>query len=313
MINTQGHLTIARPGPLSTLQDAGRFGVRHLGVSQGGPADLYAWAWANWLVGNQWGSSALEITLGGLSLTTNHPCTLALAGAPMQAHINGQPQENWQSFTLYPKQQLTLAMAKQGLRSYLAIAGGFCAPTILGSTACVVRDGLGGHQGDGRPLAAADELAFIIDSQRISNRQLSLEQLPDYQSVLSLPVILGAQSRHFDNESLLALFEKPWQVDPRSDRMGIRLQGSLLHCKKASPISEGIPLGSIQVPPDGQPIVLLNDRQTIGGYPRLGTLPPLACAQLAQCRPGQTVRFVATTSVAAMQGYRAFREQLNHA
>ena len=302
-----GYLTIQKPGPLSTLQDGGRFGVRRLGVTQGGPADLHAWAWANWLLGNPWGNPALEITLGGLTLTAEQPCTLALCGADMQARRNEQPLPNWQAFELNAGDSLTLNMARLGVRAYLAIGGGFIAEQVLGSTACVVRDGLGGHQGDGSALAAGDRLPFASTTRPIPNRQLPAGAIPDYGAEPRLALIPGAQFRFFDDHSLIDAFRQPWRMDPRSDRMGIRLQGSVLHCNMDSMISEGIALGAVQVPPDGQPIVLLNDRQTIGGYPRLGTLTPLACARLAQCQPGQPLWLTTITASEAQQQYREFR------
>ncbi|WP_298717199.1 biotin-dependent carboxyltransferase family protein [uncultured Oceanisphaera sp.] len=304
-----GYLTIQQPGPLSTLQDGGRFGVRRLGVTQGGPADLHAWAWANWLLGNPWGSPALEITLGGLTLSAEQPCTLALCGADMQARRNEQPLPNWRAFELNAGDTLTLSMARLGVRAYLAVVGGFIAEKVLGSTSCVVRDGLGGHQGDGSALAAGDRLAFAPTTQTIPDRHLPTGVIPDYNAEPRLALIPGAQFRFFDDHSLIHAFRQPWRLDPRSDRMGIRLQGSLLHCSMDSMISEGIALGAVQVPPDGQPIVLLNDRQTIGGYPRLGTLTPLACARLAQCRPGQPLWLTTSTASEAQQEYRAFRAQ----
>ncbi|WMC10424.1 biotin-dependent carboxyltransferase family protein [Oceanimonas pelagia] len=303
-------LLIEKPGPLSTLQDAGRFGVRHLGVAQGGPADLHAWAWANWLVGNGWGATALEITLGGLTLTAQQPCRLALCGADMQARVNGRPLPHWQSFTLEPGETLALGMARSGVRAYLAVAGGFQAEPVLDSTACVVRDGLGGHKGDGSPLAAGDELRFDRATQNAgSNRSLPERERRGYQDDPVLALIPGAQFRHFEDHSLIEALSRPWTVDPQSDRMGIRLKGSLLQCNMETLVSEGLTLGAVQVPPDGQPIVLLNDRQTIGGYPRLGTLSPLSCAQLAQCRPGQALRLLTTTASEAQREYRKFRAQ----
>ncbi|MFD1008572.1 5-oxoprolinase subunit C family protein [Oceanisphaera ostreae] len=302
-----GYLTITRPGPLSTLQDAGRFGVRHLGVTQGGPADLQAWAWANWLLGNAWGCAALEITLGGLTLMAEQPCTLALCGAEIQAHRNGQPLTNAQPFTLAIGDVLTLGMARTGVRAYLAVVGGFIAKPVLDSTADVVRDKLGGHKEDGSKLAAGDTLLFSTTAIAMLERALPNHTLPDYTAEPTLDLIPGAQFRFFDDHSVIAALSQPWRLDPRSDRMGIRLQGPILHCSIDSLISEGLTLGAVQVPPDGQPIVLLNDRQTIGGYPRLGTLTPLACARLAQCQPGQTLRLATTTAAQAQQQYRKFR------
>lgn len=308
-----GQLTITRAGPLTTLQDAGRFGVRHLGVTQGGAVDVQAWAWANWLLGNPWGCPALEITLGGLSLTAEQDCTLALCGADMQAQRNGEPLTNGHAFTLAAGDNLTLGMARLGVRAYLAVVDGFIATPILGSTACVMRDQLGGHKGDGSKLAAGDKLVFsrALAAPTIPNRYLPAHALPDYGAAPILGLIPGAQFRFFDDHSLIHAVSQPWRVDPHSDRMGIRLQGPMLHCNMDNLISEGLALGAVQVPPNGQPIVLLNDRQTIGGYPRLGTLTPLACARLAQCQPGQSLRITTTTAAQAQAEYRDFRAALN--
>lgn len=304
---TNGYLTITRPGPLSTLQDGGRFGVRRLGVTQGGPADLHAWAWANWLLGNAWGSAALEITLGGLELKAEQDCRLALAGPDMQASRDGTPIPCWQAFELKAGQSLQLGMCSQGVRAYLAVAGGFIATPVLGSRACVVRDGLGGHQGDGSKLGAGDRLPFGEQGAPAPARTMPSESMPDYAAPVVLGLIPGAQIAAFRGKSLFDAFNRPWRVDTRADRMGVRLLGPTLHCRLESMISEGIALGAVQVPPDGQPIVLLNDRQTIGGYPRLGTLTPLACSRLAQCPPGTEVRLRAIGQEHALRDYCRFR------
>ncbi|MDX1268399.1 MAG: allophanate hydrolase, partial [Oceanisphaera sp.] len=144
-------------------------------------------------------------------------------------------------------------------------------------------------------------------AQQIPDRRLPAGAIPDYGAEPRLALIPGAQFRFFEDRSLIDAFRRPWRVDPRSDRMGIRLQGSVLHCNMDSMISEGLALGAVQVPPDGHPIVLLNDRQTIGGYPHLGTLTPLSCARLAQCRPGLQLWLTTTTASEARQEYRTFR------
>ncbi|ART80545.1 5-oxoprolinase subunit C family protein [Oceanisphaera avium] len=306
-----GYLTVIKAGPLTTLQDAGRFGVRHLGITQGGPVDLQAWGWANWLLANAWGSPALEVTLGGLTVIAEQTCYLALCGADMQARLDGEPLANNRAFQMQVGQELVLGMARQGLRSYLAIAGGFKAPPILNSVATVRREQLGGHHGDGSPLAPLQRLAFTKNAQSLPIRELPKAALPDYRRPPVLELIPGAQFRFFDNQSLLHVINQPWRVDPNSDRMGVRLQGPILHCSIENLISEGLTLGAVQVPPNGQPIILLNDRQTIGGYPRLGSLTPLACARLAQCPPGQQLRISLCTASQAQTQYRTFRAALD--
>jgi biotin-dependent carboxylase-like uncharacterized protein len=307
-----GALLVKQAGPLALLQDAGRFGVRRLGVTQGGPVDLHAWAWANHLLGNPWGKPALEITLGGLALRAEHDMTLTLCGADLEATIDNQPFPLWRVVAVKAGQQLRFGSPRNGVRAYLAVAGGFRAEPVLGSVACVSREGLGGHDGNGSKLSTGDRLQVDLASQQPAlacgkDRRGPEAEPIDYRQPASLALLPGAQIAAFSGASLYAAFNRAWRVDTRADRMGVRLQGPQLHCDLGAMISEGIALGAVQVPPDGQPIVLLNDRQTVGGYPRLGTLTPLACARLAQCLPGQEIWLRVCSSERAEREYREFR------
>lgn len=281
-------LLIERHGLLATLQDAGRFGVRHLGVGQGGGADWISLRWANWLLGNAPDAAVIEITLGGFSLVAEQDVCLALCGADLDARLDDAPLAPWRSFVVRRGQRLSLNQARLGLRAYLAAPGGFTAPQVLGSCATVVREGLGGLHRDGRPLAEGERLGWRGASPE--PREVPAAQVPALDSRALLAVVLGAQIADFAGQSLFDAFNSDWTVDNRADRMGVRLLGPRLECRRGEMVSEGIPLGAIQVPADGQPIVLLNDRQTIGGYPRLGALTPLALARLAQCAPGSVLR-----------------------
>ncbi|PXX75363.1 biotin-dependent carboxylase uncharacterized domain-containing protein [Pseudomonas sp. LAMO17WK12:I10] len=292
-------LTIEASTPLCLLQDAGRFGVRHLGVTQGGALDWVSMSWANWLLGNALDAPVIEITLGGFSVVAEELCLLALAGADLGACIDERPLSPGRSFILQKGQRLRFTQPYQGARAYLAAPGGFNAPKVLGSCASVVREELGGLDGFGRPLAVGARLEYCGAGTNL--KVLSGKQLPDLRSKAPLEVILGAQIGQFSGQSLFDAFNSAWTLDSRADRMGMRLLGPSLRYQGAPMISEGIPLGAIQVPPDGQPIVLLNDRQTIGGYPRLGALTPLALARLAQCLPGSEVRL---TPVVQETAYR---------
>ncbi|VVP80491.1 biotin-dependent carboxyltransferase family protein [Pseudomonas fluorescens] len=281
-------LTIEASTPLCLLQDAGRFGVRHLGVTQGGAADWCSMGWANWLLGNELDATVIEITLGGFAVVAEEACWLALAGADLGAQIDGQPLAPWRSFKLGRGQTLRLTQPLLGARAYLAAPGGFEAPKVLGSSATVVREELGGLNGMGLPLAKGSTLSYHGESLLV--REVPSALRPDLKSNAPLDLVLGAQIGQFSGQSLFDAFNSAWTLDSRADRMGIRLLGKALEYQGEPMISEGIPLGAVQVPPDGQPIVLLNDRQTIGGYPRLGALTPLALARLAQCLPGTQVR-----------------------
>ena len=227
-------------------------------------------------------------TIGGFAVVAQEDCWLALAGADLDARIDGQPLAPWRSFKLGKGQQLQFTQPLLGARAYLAAPGGFDAPKVLGSSATVVREELGGLEGLGLPLAKGATLSYHADVLPV--REMSQEHRPDLRLNTPLDLVLGAQIGQFSGQSLFDVFNSRWTLDSRADRMGIRLLGKALQYQGQPMISEGIALGAVQVPPDGQPIVLLNDRQTIGGYPRLGALTPLALARLAQCLPGAQVR-----------------------
>ena len=278
-------LIIEASTPLCLLQDAGRFGVRHLGVTQGGALDWVSMSWANWLLDNALDAPVVEITLGGFTVQAEDYCLLALAGADLGAYVDERAISPGRSFILQKGQRLRFTQPCNGARAYLAAPGGFDAQAVLGSCATVVREALGGVDGCGKALAQGGRLAYSG-----TGGAMKVLANPDVQSAASLDVIIGAQIGQFSGQSLFDAFNAEWSLDSRADRMGVRLLGTPLQYQGPSLISEGIPLGAIQVPPDGQPIVLLNDRQTIGGYPRLGALTPLSLARLAQCLPGEKVR-----------------------
>lgn len=300
-------MLVKQVGPLALIQDAGRFGVGHLGITQGGAADWISFRWANWLLGNAPNSAALEIVMGGgLSFETECEVRLALAGADLDAQLDGKPLAPNSSFKLMPGQRLVFRQPRLGLRAYLAFPGGLNAPEVLGSRACTAREQIGGLHEDGKPLKVGDRLTWKGTAPAV--RRIPEGQGPRMPvSGCHLPIVLGSQIASFSGRALFQAFNQPWTVDNRADRMGVRLTGPGLHGSLTGIISEGIPLGAVQIPPDGQPIVLMNDRQTIGGYPRLGALTPIACATLSQCLPGTEVWL---TPVSASQAQEDDRKQL---
>ena len=281
-------LTVKSSTPLCLLQDVGRFGVRHLGVTQGGALDWVSMSWANKLLNNALDAAVIEVTLGGLTLLAESDCCLALAGADLGAVLDDRPIAPWRSFFVRKGQQLRFTRPITGARAYLAAPGGFAAVDVLGSCATVAREGLGGLEGSGKALVEGDQLTYSGASFQL--HALPDHLIPDVSDQRPLDVVLGAQIGQFSGLSLFDAFNSDWTLDSRADRMGMRLLGPELVYQGKPMISEGIPLGAIQVPPDGQPIILLNDRQTIGGYPRLGALTPMSLARLAQKLPGSVVR-----------------------
>lgn len=308
-------IRVLRAGPLALLQDAGRYGVRHLGVTQGGPADLYSWAWANHLVGSPWGTANLEVTFGGLQLVAERDLDIAITGADLGATIEQKPVPRWQRISWKEGETLAFAAPMSGLRAYLAVCGGFAAEPVLGSVACVTREELGGFDGMGRKLATGDQLSAHSPGLKSGDgpTQAPQDAIIDFSQPIVLDLLPGAQIAHFTGRSLFDAFNTWWQVDDRADRMGVRLTGPKLSCSISTLVSEGINLGGVQVPPDGQPIVLLNDRQTIGGYPRFGSLSPLSASRLAQCLPRERVKLRAKGSDTALLQYRSFRAIFNSA
>ncbi|SOC54691.1 biotin-dependent carboxylase uncharacterized domain-containing protein [Chromohalobacter canadensis] len=282
-------LIVERAGPLALIQDGGRFGVRHLGVTQGGAADWVSLGWANWLLGNAPQAPGVEITVGGLTLYAEASTTLALTGADLGATLDDEPLAPGNCFTIAAGQRLAFESPRTGLRAYLAFPGGLDAEPVLGSVASTVRESLGGLDGQGRVLTEGDCLTWSGGAGPERTLPSGVGTLPGDGKCVTLSLVGGAQIADFSGTSVFEAFNTPWQVDQRADRMGVRLSGPELRYLGEGMVSEGIPLGAVQVPADGQPIVLLNDRQTIGGYPRLGALTPLACARLAQCQPGTEV------------------------
>jgi len=285
-------LRIIKPGFLTLLQDAGRSGVMHQGLACGGPMDRHAWAWANRLVGNPWNTTTLEISFGGLECVADVPLQICVTGARLPLALNGRPQPLWSTLQLNPGDCLTLGHPTSGVRSYLSVQGGFVLESGPGgSHATLVREGTGGLKGDGRPLQAGDCLPCRKTADQGAQRQIPDQWLPDYDAELVLDVILGAQVDRFPATSLDCFFRGLYRLTPQSDRMGARLSGPALAHNANQLISEGISLGAVQIPPDGQPIILLQDRQTIGGYPKLGAVTPRSLDALAQRMPGRDIRF----------------------
>ena len=281
-------LLVKKPGPLTLLQDAGRFGRQRLGLSNGGPLDQTAFAWANRLVHNPVNATALEISLGGLELLAQLDTLLSLTGGDAPLHINERAVESWRSHRIRAGDTIRVGFARQFCRAYLAVAGGFAIAPQFGSSATVPREGIGGLDGG---ALRADTLLPCAADNTAQCLMLAPDTRPVYSTHISLRVIPGYQQALFPAPQQQQFFSAEYLVTNRSDRMGYCLQGAAIRCAVAGILSEGNCLGAIQIPADGQPIVLLTDRQTIGGYPKIGAALALDCARLAQLVAGASVRF----------------------
>jgi biotin-dependent carboxylase-like uncharacterized protein len=289
-------LEVIQPGILSLLQDAGRRGFHRIGLTNGGPLDREAFDYCNRLLDNAPGSTAVEISFGGVQLRSRVDTFICVTGARIPLKINGREAPGWEALRVAAGDEIQFEFAERGCRAYLGVAGGFDIPPSFGSTATVVREGIGGLAGD--RLHAGDLLPCASTSNR-RRLYLPAAHQPHYGEEITIRVIPGYQQHHFSRLQQRRFFSHTYVVSDRCDRMGYRLEGPPVDCDIDGILSEGICHGAIQVPADGQPIVLLNDRQTIGGYPKIGSALSLDTARLAQLRPGGKVHFAPITPHAA--------------
>lgn len=279
-------LETIRPGLFTTVQDLGRFGGSRWGVPVSGSADPFSAAAANWLAGNAEDAAVLEITLGGAEFEALVDLRAGVAGAPAPVSVGGRPVEPGRTVAIARGERIAIGPAAEGLRVYLAVAGGFDVPPALGSRSTLVGAQIGGY--GGRRLTTGDVLesagggavsralpdGFLSDAFRGEAR-----------------AIVGPQLDRFGDDARRTLFEGAFRVSPRSDRRGIRLEGPAVVPAAGEIEPEGVVVGAVQVPPGGEPIVLMPDGPVTGGYPKIATVVRADLAVLGQWRPGQTVRF----------------------
>lgn len=279
---------VLKAGVLATLQDQGRFGYAHLGLTQGGPADYASYRIADLLLQNPNPSCQIEVAVGGFSLLALTDTVFCVTGGAMPLTVNGQPKSLWHTHRIKKDDVLELGFATSGLRCYLAVAGGFKLPKDFGSNSTVLREKIGGIAGaalqPGQFLPAASVYRPLLWA-------LPEKLWPDYSAPLQLGLLPGYQQHWFDESQWQQLYSTDYQVSALYDRMGYRLQGEPLLYQPRALLSEGICYGAVQLPPDGLPIVLLNDRQTLGGYPKPGVVLARDAAALAQCQQGHPIRF----------------------
>ena len=279
---------VSEPGMLSLIQDHGRYGYFDIGLTHGGPVDLLAFQWANRLCANKINATAIEISVGGLKLTAQIDTTIALTGADMSLTINHHTKEGWRSYTVKAGDIIEIGYANKGLRCYLAVAGGYRIKESFGSTATVCREGIGGLVGE--KLKAGDILPCGGET-RTHNLTLAEPFRPKYSNQVVLRTIPSYQHKHFSPSQQGLFFSSEYTVSNSFDRMGYRLTGKKITGDIEGILSEGICHGAVQIPADGQPIVLINDRQTIGGYPKIGAVLSIDTAKLAQLKQSDKVRF----------------------
>ena len=306
-------LTVLDPGFLTTVQDLGRQGYQQFGVPVGGAMDTYSLRAGNRLVGNGDHLAALEVTLEGPRLKVRGEAVVAVTGAKLKVWKNGQRVPQWQALYLCEGDEFCIGNVERGARAYLCVAGGLDVPLLLGSRSTFLGGGWGGFHG--RVLRAHDVLPLVaVTSERLKtegNFALEEDQSVLPAKVTPVRVMLGSQSSLFSAATLESLCAGYYQISPQADRMGYRLMGEVLVSSgMADVVSDGIAPGSIQVAGNGQPTIMLADRQTTGGYAKIATVIGADLPLLGQMKPQDRVQFVAVNYEAAVQALVNNEEKL---
>ena len=296
-------IRVLEPGAHTTVQDLGRPGQLRYGIPPSGPVDRPSFIIANRLVANADSAAGLECTLIGPRLLAEGPCAVAVTGADMAVTVNGAAAPSWTTLLLLRGDVLKIGVARAGVRGYVAFSGGIDVPLALGSRATYVRGRMGGVRG--RALARDDVLG-LAPAALPRVRRVHRDAIPDWTAAPTVRVVLGPQADRFSAESIAQFLTAAYEMLPQSDRMGARLRGPrIAHTRGHDIISDGIALGAVQVPGDGQPIVLLVDRQSTGGYTKVATVCSFDIARVGQVKPGERLRF---TAVEVADAHRLLRE-----
>ncbi len=285
-------------GLFTTVQDLGRFGSMHLGITHSGAMDEYAYRWSQKLLSNQNGN-ALEI-MPGLKLIATSPTQISVCGADLNFKLNGILQPIWQTLFIQAGDILSFEKRMSGQRAYLAVKEGFTIAKQYGSYATTLREGIGSK------LQKGDLLPYDPYNSSHTIYRVKAAYIPDYQKSLTLRILLSYQEDYFTQEEKEKFFTSSYEVTLQSDRMGYKLKGTPITPTQGGIISEAIAFGSVQIPKNGQPIVLLKEQQTIGGYPKIGTVLPIDCFKLAQLAMGSSVKFEPIEIVEAQEKMIAF-------
>jgi biotin-dependent carboxylase-like uncharacterized protein len=296
---------VQKPGFFTSVQDRGRFDYLDRGVPLSGAADPFAYGIANLLVGNAPDAAVLEITMLGPALEMLSDADIALTGADMGMTLNGEPAPGWQSLRVKRGDLIRMPRAKGGCRAYLAVTGGIDVPVVMGSRSTCSRAKLGGY--DGRILKEKDLLRRAEGSLLSNPRRLPEKWIPGYPKEISLRAIPGPQDDAF-RQGLDTFFSAEYEVTLQADRMGYRLKGPAVHHDEGMPesiISEAITPGNVQLPADGQPIILLVE-QTTGGYTKIATVVSTDIPRVVQAVPRARIRFERVT---LEEAHRLCRQQ----
>ena len=314
-------IRVKSPGLLTTVQDTGRFGEYAIGMPPSGAMDVFSYQVGNYLVGNEEGAAGLEITYFGPELEFTEDAIIAVTGAEMPPKINGEEAPTWETLAVSAGDVLGFDFLRNGARSYLAVAGGIDVPVFMHSRSTYTLIGLGGHEG--RALKEGDELALGGAGDRSDRVGMAVaeEQIPRYSKETELRVIIGLASYRLTEESMETFLNTEWTVTPDADRVGYRYRGGELGfvereqpagagADQANVVDFGYPIGSIQVPGGVEPIVLMNDAVTGGGYATIGTVISADRDKLAQTKTNDKTRFRSVDLQEALGAREERRKQM---
>lgn len=294
---------VIKPGLFTTIQDLGRPGYQRFGLPTAGPMDSYSLRIANLLTGNDPGAAALEMAFSGAYLEVMRQAVIALTGAAMQATLNGETLPAWQSVKVREGDRLEFGSAAEGVYCYLAAAGGIDVPPVFGSRSTDVLASIGGIEG--RPLESGDIIKTGLLGKEPPERKLKPDFTPSFSAGTAVRVIMGPQDERFTGRGLDTFLSSAYRVTVNVNRIGYKLEGPLIeHREGADIITEGQTLGAIQVPRDGQPIILLADRGSVGGYTKIAVVISADIRRVAQSGPGREISFQAVDLETARRAYR---------
>ena len=306
-------LIIQSPGSLTTVQDLGRWGYQAIGMPVSGAMDAPALIRGNILLGNPDNSAALEMTMMGASvLFKDGGGAIAVTGGNLQPRLNNKPVQNWQVIPVKDGDILTFGgICGQGFRAYLCVSGGIDVPLVMGSRSTYMKAKIGGL--DGRKLVKGDELLTGSPGKYKAGLSCPENLRPDYSINKPLRTVLGPQDDYIKPEGIKTFLSAEYKISSSSDRMGSRMEGSAIieHVKGPDIVSDAIPMGAVQIPGQGLPIVMMADRQTTGGYVKIGVVHALDVARLIQFLPGSPVKFSQITQKEGIEISKSEADLLN--
>ena len=287
-------IKVLEPGPFTTVQDGGRFGYQRYGMAPAGAMDEVAYRLGNLMLGNDANAASLEFTLKGPRLEILQDTILVVTGGRCVIKVNGNQEYSvYEPIVVKANDQVEIEWITEGVRGYVIVQGGLDIPVVMQSRSTYLRGKIGGVEG--ARLRGGEELA-VLEEHGSLGRALPEDRWPLYQPPFVIDVIMGPQTDFFTEEGIKTFLDGDFQISEAADRMGYRLTGpEIMHVDKADIISDGIPLGAIQVPGHRQPIIMMKDRQTTGGYPKIATAASYEIYRLGQAKPGDGLSFKKVT------------------